>query len=226
MLEILLALTTSAAQPTPVTQPVPPPAGAFTLASAMLQAFSLAGSARDRLAGIKSSDIGDTMTPIIETRGAANRIREASLLLQQFSKSEPSIKEAAEGLQKVLGVLSDALMASVALWDKFALAKTADEIRALVPEGGKVVSDVDEAWRLLPLGMVGVTHALVDDTRVTNGKVSHLRVTRSERAKLAQEIANLFPTAKPGAKGLHAVESSVKLFGEFLNGGWKSSDDK
>lgn len=202
----------------------------YFLATTLLQTLSLAASARDSLAETGSSTgdpITDSLNAIVVQRGAASRLKQATALLEQFrgSPDEP-VRTAAEDLSTIYRALAEKLLSGVVIWEKFAKTRTAEDIAALVPETGKNAAEIQEAWRLLPVGVAGVSHALVDSERLTDGKISHLRLTRSERARLNDEIKALFPTVKPQDKGGQVVDVSVNLFRGFLNQPWRSSDDK
>lgn len=158
----------------------------FELASTTIRALSLADSARNSLTTLKGvgEPIRDSMNAIMAERSAANRLKDAALLLRQFDAAEDQrVKESASQMQGICETLAATLLADVGIWEKLARAKSADDISALVPESAKSASDMNEAWRLLPLGVAAITHALVDADRPTNGKLSHLRLTRAERAK-------------------------------------------
>lgn len=202
---------------------------AYSLATTLLQTLSLAASARDTLAANKAegNPITDSLNAIVAQRGAVSRLNQATSLLGQFRGApDETVRTAASELKGIYGTLAERLLAGVSIWGKFAKAKTADDIAALVPESGKSGAEIQEAWRLLPLGVAAVTHALVDSARLSDGKLSYLRLTREERAKLNTEIKTLFPNVRPEEKGGQVVDVSVNLFRAFLNGGWKSSDDK
>lgn len=201
----------------------------YSLATTLLHTLSLAASARDTLAGINSTGnpITDSMNAIVAERGAVSRLKEATSLLEQFREAhDEPVRTAAEDLKGIYQTVADRLLAGVVMWEKFAKTKTTDDIAALVPESSKNASEVQEAWRLLPLGVAGVTHALVDSGRLTDGKLSYLRLTRAERTRLSADIKALFPNVRPEQKGGQIVDVSVNLFRAFLNSGWKSSDDR
>jgi hypothetical protein len=189
----------------------------------------LAASARDALAEVSSSTgnpIADSVNAIVIQRGAVGRLKQAVALLDPFRVArDESIRTAADDLTTVYQAVAERLLAGVVIWEKFAKTKTTDDIAALVPELGKHGAEIQEAWRLLPVGVAGVTHALIDSDRLTDGKISYLRLTRAERARLIDEIKAMFPKVKPEEKGGQIVDVSVNLFRGFLNQPWKSSDD-
>ncbi len=202
----------------------------YSLATTLLQALSLAASARDSLAETSSSTgnpIADSLNAIVVQRGAVSRLKEAIQLLDRFRTSpDLAVRSAAEDLSTVYEAVSERLLSGVTIWEKLAKTKTADDIAALVPESAKQAAEVQDAWRLLPVGVAGVTHALVDSQRLTDGKLSHLRLTRAERAKLIKEIGVLFPRVKASEKGGQVVDVCVNLFRGFLNQGWIASDER
>jgi hypothetical protein len=213
--------------------PTPAAAGqdhsAYSLATTLLNTLSLAATARDTLASVKpqGNPIADSFNAIVAQRSAVGRLNEAIALLGLFQTSaDEPVRTAASTLKGIYNALAERLLADVSVWEKFARTKTADDIAALVPESAKNAADVQTVWRLLPLGVASITDALVDSTRVVDDKTPYLRLTRAERTKLATQIKALFPNLRPEEKGGQIVDVSVNLFREFLNGGWKSSDDK
>jgi hypothetical protein len=91
--------------------------------------------------------------------------------------------------------LYNQLVASVAIWEKFAAAENETAIRKLVPESAKNLAAIDEAWRTLPVGLAAVTHALVDGERTVDGRLAYLRLTRAEVSTVSKEIRS--PSPKP-----------------------------
>jgi hypothetical protein len=201
----------------------------YSLASTLVESLSMAASARDTLAAARSAGnpITDSMTGIVSQRAAISRLNEATSLLIRFrdAPDEP-VRAAANELSGIYGTLAARLLKGLSVWEKLAKAESVEDIAALIPESSKNAADLQDAWRLLPLGVAAVTDALVDSTRLVDGRVSYLRLTRAERARLNLEIQERFPNVRPRDKGGQVVDGSIILFRGFLNGVWRFSDDE
>jgi hypothetical protein len=163
----------------------------------------MAAIARDKLLNTKPTNdaIATSLNSILAERSAANRLKDAAALLAEFETTpDETIRLTAETFRLAYGTLATQLEASIAIWEKLAVATTEAEIKALVPETGRALSTIDEAWRVLPLATAALSHALVDSKREVNGKLGYLRITRAERAQLIQALTKAFPNAK-GTKG-------------------------
>ena len=86
----------------------------------------------------------------------------------------------------------------------------------------------EELWRMFPVAIAGVTHALVDRTTSRDGKLSHLRITKAELAQLNNRLIAAFGAqVSNGPKaGQFPIEASAALLCSFLNQGWKASDSQ
>jgi len=221
-------------QDVPPTSPTPTAAtpselSAYTLASALIETLAKAAAARDTLAAAKSvgDPVMDSLSGIVSHRGAINQLNEAIVLLGRFRTTpDARLRAAASELGGAYATIAARLLKRTSIWENLAKAKSVDDIAALVPESSKSAEDIQEAWRLLPLAVSAVADALVDSTRLLDGKVAYLRLTHAERATLNLDIQKRFPNIRPGDKSRHAVDVSVNLFRAFLNSVWRSSDDK
>lgn len=77
---------------------------------------------------------------------------------------------------------------------------------------------------MLPVAIGVLTGALIDDTRLVDGKITYLRLTAAERTRLIANTRTEFPRSLVvGDK--HAVDASVRLLREWLSGRWKTADE-
>ena len=95
------------------------------------------------------------------------------------------------GMTGAFAALEKGCERSIALHAGMITAKTREDIATLVTEASSVGADVDAAWRLLPKVTLALSMALIDDERVTDGKVQHLRVSAAQRAADREDQARI-----------------------------------
>lgn len=149
--------------------------------------------------------------------GHAARLNQAAALLDQFQEApDEAVRKGALQLATVYRLLSKRVLAGGSTLEKFAKAKTVDDIASLTSEAARRTAQIQEAWRLLPLGVASVMDALIDSERLSDGRVLYLRLTCKERAELETVMKELFPDIRPHQKDGQIVDVSVNLFREWL----------
>ena len=77
------------------------------------------------------------------------------------------------------------------------------------------------------MGLAAITHALVDLDRLdAAGKLSYLRLTKTQREQVLARMKDLFPKATGKTQGGHAADVAANLFVSFLTSPWKSFDER
>jgi hypothetical protein len=114
---------------------------------------------------------------------------------------------------------------SIALHEVMLKVKNQNDVAKVISQGSQLRADVDEAWRMLPQAALALSFALLDEARLTDGKVQHLRISSADRAALISRIKLEYPNAQKQAGG-HAIEVSASLMLKFLTGDHKSADEQ
>jgi hypothetical protein len=170
--------------------------------------------------------IADSKNGIASQRAAIARLNEATSLLLRFRDApDETVRAAARELNGAYETLAARLLKGMSVWENLAKAKSIEDIASLIPESSNSAADIQDAWHLLPLGVAAVTDALIDPTRLVDGRPAYLRLTHAERARLNMAMQDRFPNVRPGDKTGHVVDMSVNFLRAFLNGAWRLSDD-
>jgi hypothetical protein len=135
------------------------------------------------------------------------------------------VQVAARAFDSALQSLQETCSRSIALDEAVPKMKDADEIPRIASEVSKIAADIDSAWRMFPLGAAALSFVLLDEGRLTDGRLQHPRLTSTERRALVAEIKRQYPRIqRSGDK--HAIEATAWLLLTFLQREFKSADQK
>ena len=211
-----------------VEQPAPSERSAAELASAVLDALAYADAAREKLDQTPADKdlFAATMTRMTNARIAKRRFQDArALFVNEVKSKRQTVNLVGTAFTVAFEALEKGCDRGVALDEAIVKAKTQDDIAKIAADGSAIAADVDEAWRLLPQGILALSFALVDEGRLTDGKLQHLRLTSGERASLISRITRDYPNVGQ-QKGGHAIDVSASVLLNFLKGDHKSADAK
>jgi hypothetical protein len=201
---------------------------AAELANAVLDALVYADAARAKLgeSATTKDSIASTMDLMTNQRIAKRRFQEArALLVDGLKPPREAVQLVATAFTEAFQALEKTCDRGIAFHQALLTGKSTDDVAKLATEGSAIAADADEAWRLLPQGVLALSYAMVDDKRLTDGKLQHLRLTSAERASLISRIKRDYPNAEQ-QRGGHAIDVSASLLLKFLQGGHKSADQK
>jgi hypothetical protein len=202
---------------------------AFLFAKTAIEALVLANEAKELVAKT-SDDEGksiSTLEAMTQSRKAINKFRQAKTILEPFSKSEnEGIKASLLSFNFIFLSLTNGFTQAIDTHEKVAGASTQKELAAIAKEASIWAAQVDEAWKLFLVAIGEVSHTLVDDRRLIDGKVNYLRITTKEREELISMIVVHFGDSikKGPVGGQHSTTASAAILYEFLKSPWKSSD--
>ena len=226
--KLLWVVLVAVAVPVSRAQEQPRSDSAARLANAVLDSLRDGDLAREILQAepTGTSALNQSVSLMTNLRIAQRRFEDARAGLLPHRRSNRE-KERITAEYYALGfeALADVCVRSVALQEKALLIQSKEEAARMVSERSALGAELHEAWRVLFKGVVLLTHALVDDERVTHGKLQHLRITSAERAALITRILREYPRAEQ-QKGGETAEVSASVLLGFLRGEHKSADDR
>ncbi len=206
----------------------------FEFASAAIRSLELASNTRETLSPPeKLADETNTKLVLIgamtDIQIAMRKIETAESLIRPFTKSkDENTRISALGFDAAYLLLIKAFNGSLSTMDKF-VNLGCDMISSQWGTFSRQFSEhlvaADEAWKMLLDCAVGVTHILVDEDRLEEGKICYLTITSAEKKMLLEELNGFGDSIKHGPKaGQHPTEAAPAVLWKFLNKGWKPSD--
>ena len=201
---------------------------ASELASAFLDALTYASAGREKL-----DENHDAKEPLVaigaemtNQRIAKRRFADArELFVNELKSSDKSMNLVGVAMTGIFEALETNCDRAIALHEAMLKIKTQNDVAQVISQGSELRADVDEAWRMLPQAALALSFALLDEERLTDGKVQHLRISSADRAVLISRIKREYPNAQKQAGG-HAIEVSASLVLKFLTGDHKSAPEQ
>jgi hypothetical protein len=200
---------------------------AADLASTVLDALQQAEIARERLdTSPESKDfLAGSVTRMTSRRFAKRRFQDArALFVAELKSPKQAVNLVGTVFTSAFEALEHFCDRGITLEEAMHKVKTQEDVAKMASDLSALAADADEAWRLLPKGVIALSFALVDDERLTDGKLQHLRLSAAERASLIGRINREYPNAGKKSGG-HAIEVSASLLLQFLRGGHKSANE-
>lgn len=202
----------------------------FRLTRDVLSSLESAQRAAESLAKIEtlSDPIASAMNAMLAIRKAITALRLAdSQIAPYVGSSDETVQAMAGSMHTIYGVLIECYEGDLRVQERLIDFKPSMQLGPLVNEASASAARADEVWRILPLTVGVLGHALVDMTRTSSdGRRTHLVLTSNQRASFLKDIERLFgPDAAAGnVAGLHAAKASAGLLAHFLRQPWQSSD--
>ena len=194
----------------------------------VLTVLAHVGLARDALKEInlKNDPVVDGFEMMTAKRKAIERVQDGRNILAGYLKAtDEPIRSTAEGLDGILESLQRLWKKAIELDEELVKVKSRADLAPLAAKAREQTAQADEAWLKFLVGMAMVTHVLTDNSRLLDGKVAYLRITKAERQALIDQVGTLFPKAK--VKGdAHPVDMAARTFWQWLQKDWRSSDDQ
>jgi hypothetical protein len=125
--------------------------------------------------------------------------------------------------------LEEVFEGSLKLEEQLIDVKPGANLGPLVSEASANAASAEEAWKLLPVTVAALAHALTDSTRTTaDGKIAYLRITSQEKRDFLSEIALSFnPDVAAGkSAGFQPAAASAGLLAYFLHQPWRGSEQR
>lgn len=142
----------------------------------------------------------------------------------QYPAESPT-RIAVEVYRFLIATLQHELDQWFALQQKVITIKTEQEAASIMAATAELRAENDETWKMLPEASIGLTYALVDTERTTNGTLHHLRINTAQRRELLKTIREQFPEARNGfAAGQHPVDAAMGILVTVLAGNHRSAD--
>lgn len=180
---------------------------------------------------LKSSGSDDLVVMMKDLLVYSSGIKQASLFLDAHRESQDTmIRKSAEILSNVFSAIERNSQNLVAFIEEslnnpeLAESRKGTWTRRL----SEHAASNEELWRMFPVAIAGVTHALVDSKATRDGKLYRLRITRSELERLQNKLRDVFGTQITGGPkaGQFPLEASAALLYSFLSQGWTPSDSQ
>ncbi len=201
---------------------------AFKFGTDVIWSLQLCKISDDRL---KASSLDDPVLMMKALLVYGSGIKQANLFIEAHHENQDTaISSSAEILSNLLAAIEQNNKSLIAFIEEslnepeLALSKKGTWTRKL----SEHAAESEELWRLLPVAIAGVTHALVDKESTRDNKLYRLRITKSELKQLGNKLTDAFgEKIKEGPKaGQFPLEASATMLYKFLNQGWKPSDSR
>jgi hypothetical protein len=204
---------------------------AYELVNVAIDTFSLASEGRKTIAETADQSTGEPLAQILEamtaTRIAIGKLEQARRLLMPISDgaTDGTVREAAIALSGVYEVLIQELNRSLELDQKLAGAQNRSDLVRLLDEASQNMATMIETWKLLLTSAVLMTHVLVDNERLDDGRLSYLRISTRQKGDLLQKLEILFGAGvRQLEAGQYPPDAAASLLWSFLNQEWKTAD--